>query len=189
MFPSILWSSWEAETCQLSTRPRLDASEQPGGRAPPRQDPQLPLQLPAGVRGCPRGRQSRRLVRGAFFAAHQPPFSTRLCPPRKASEESSPGSRRRESDRGGSPCCRACPCSRLPSLCAPSWRRGLPLLATAPPEQTLPLLFFPSKKETELAEGVQTEVVGTWWSLGAVAGWRYRHGDKSENNSLASRSF
>lgn len=49
MFPSILWSSWEAETCQLSTRPHLDASEQRGGRASPQQDPRPPLPLPTGL--------------------------------------------------------------------------------------------------------------------------------------------
>lgn len=144
----------------------------------------------------PQGGESRRLVCGAFFAAHQAPFSTRLCPPHKASGESSPGSQRRESDNDRSPCWASGvlpglpllppplpPCSHVSQLEA----RTSPPLPRAPPDQTLPLGFFPSKKETELLAGVQTEVAGTSWSPGAAAGWRYRHGDTSKNNSPASQ--
>lgn len=53
MFLPILWSSWEAETCQLSTRPRLDASEQLGGgpTSEPPQSPPAPQALFPGLRG------------------------------------------------------------------------------------------------------------------------------------------
>ena len=55
MLPPILWSSWEVEASQLSTRPHLDASGPLRGRAPPQQDPQLPPQPAQALLSYPRG--------------------------------------------------------------------------------------------------------------------------------------
>lgn len=92
MFPSILWSSWEAETCQLSTRPCLDASEQLGGRASPPQNLRSLSNSPQALLSHPQGPQSQPLGRGALLAAHQAPsLPVWLCPRQEASGESSPG--------------------------------------------------------------------------------------------------
>lgn len=109
MFPSILWSSWEAETCQLSTRPCLDASEQLGGRASPPQNLWSLSNSPQALLSHPQGPQSQPLGRGALLAAHQAPcLSMWLCPQQEASGESSPGvgvgEQGREKDNSKSPC-------------------------------------------------------------------------------------
>lgn len=200
MFSSILWSSWETETCQLSTRPHLDASEQRGGRALPQQDPRPPLPLPTGLAfpsPDPQGHKSQHLVSGAFLAAHQAPFSPAgLCSPQEASGESSPrgpgvgGGERQwqvtmRGGQGGQQAIWPAPaCSRLLSLHAPASPRQRQGLPTSPHGQLLnkPPRFVPRGKETKPSENVQTNVVGTLWRSGAGGGrlvlWAQRQKQK-----------
>lgn len=155
MFPSILWSSWEAETCQLSTRPCLDASEPLGGRAPPRQGPWLPLQLPEGCALPAPGRREPasslwgllRCAPGSFlYSALSSTQGLWRIKPRELEE----GERQRQVTLLGERCAAGpapappSPPSVLPRL--PARGKDFPSPATGPSRTNPSPWFFPQQK-------------------------------------------
>lgn len=180
MFPSILWSSWEAETCQLSTRPHLDASEQRGGRASPQQDPRPPLPLPTGLAFPSPGTREPAsgqwglpsCTPGSFLFLLRSVLHTRPLE-NQASGGPAEGERQWQVTMWGGAgrtagCWPAPACSRLLSLRAPASPRQRQGLPTCPQGQLLnnPPGFVPRGKKTKPSENVQTKVVGTLWRSG-----------------------